>query len=132
MLHLWIASADIPDLHSTEVGRKQVGTYCYMPENHQHTIKRQGATTVVREFEIPYHAKLTQKRYNVLVVRYFNTISDDYTTYSLSYLRRALLGRRMLLEAPAGGATAAAPEGVALASPSALTPISSWWALVTL
>jgi hypothetical protein len=34
--------------------------------------------------------------------------------------------------APAGGATAAAPEGGALGGPSALTPTSSWWALVPL
>jgi hypothetical protein len=34
--------------------------------------------------------------------------------------------------APAGGASAAAPEGGALEGPSALTPTSWWWALVTL
>jgi hypothetical protein len=34
--------------------------------------------------------------------------------------------------APAGGAAAAAPEGGALVGPSAITPTSSWWALVAL
>jgi hypothetical protein len=33
---------------------------------------------------------------------------------------------------PAGGAAATAPKGVALASPPALTPTSTWWAFVTL
>jgi hypothetical protein len=36
-----------------------------------------------------------------------------------------------IFAAPAGGAAAAAPDGDALAGPSALTPTSSWWALGT-
>jgi hypothetical protein len=49
---------------------------------------------------------------HVLSMIYYNRISEE--------------------EAPASGAAAATPKGVALAHSSALTPTSLWWALVTL